>query len=81
MIQRDTSKNAQKILTDIYRNMSYCDKVSRIFQAYQTGRILAMAGLRQLFPEANEKEIWQLWAKRHLGEKLFSEVYGETKNG
>ena len=80
MIQRDTSKEAQKVLIDIYRDMSYSDKAVRIFEAYETGKVLAMAGLRQLHPDADEKQIWRMWAKRHLGEKLFYEVYGREKN-
>jgi hypothetical protein len=76
MNQTDTSPEAQQILLDIYRKMSPAVKVRRIFDTYQTGKMLAMAGLRQLHPNATEKQIWLLWAKRHLGEKLFNEVYG-----
>jgi hypothetical protein len=76
MNQTDTSPEAQQVLLDIYRRMPPAVKVRRIFDAYQTGKMLAMAGLRLLYPNATEKQIWFLWAKRHLGEKLFNEVYG-----
>ena len=76
MNQTDTSPEARQVLLDIYRKMSPAVKVRRIFGTYQTGKMLAMAGLRQLHPNATEKQIWLLWAKRHLGEKLFNEVYG-----
>jgi len=76
MNQTDTSPEARQVLLDIYRKMSPAVKVRRIFDTYQTGKMLAMAGLRQLHPNATEKQIWLLWAKRHLGEKLFNEVYG-----
>jgi hypothetical protein len=51
-------------------------KFRRVFEAYQTGKILAMAGLRQRHPNASEKKIWYLWAKQHLGNDLFNKVYG-----
>jgi hypothetical protein len=41
------------------------------------GQQLAMAGLRQLHPEADENQIWHLWAKQHLGDELYEEVYGD----
>ena len=79
-MKKDTSKEANKVLIDIYRRMSVADKVKHIFEAYQTGKLLAMAGLRQLHPQATENQIWYLWAKQHLGEKLFNEVYGDKTN-
>ena len=78
MNSKDTSIHAHKILVDIYRRMPTTAKAARIFEAYNTGKILAMAGLRQSHPRATEKQIWYLWAKQHLGEKLFKEVYGDV---
>ena len=78
MSSKDTSKHAHKILVDIYRRMQTTVKAMRIFEAYNTGKILAMAGLRQSHPQATEKQIWYLWAKQHLGEKLFNEVYEDV---
>jgi len=49
-----------------------------IFEAYQTGKMLAMAGLRESYPQAREAQIWHLWARKQIGEKLFNEVYGEV---
>ena len=80
MNSEDTSKHAHKILVDIYRHMPTTAKAVRIFEAYNTGKILAMAGLRQSHPQATEKQIWFLWARQHLGEKLFKEVYGDVSN-
>lgn len=77
MRQKDTSPEAEQVLLDIYRRMPAAAKFERIFSAYQFGKMLVMAGLRYLYPNATEKQIWFLWAKRHLGEKLFNEVYGD----
>ena len=64
-------------MVDIYRQMPANIKAKYIFEAYQMGRILAMAGLRESRPDATEKQIWYLWAKRHLGEELFKDAYGD----
>jgi len=78
MNKKDTSPDAQQVLIEIYRKMPTPIKIIHIFEAYQTGKMLAMAGLRDRHPNASEKKIWYLWAKQHLGEKLFNEVYGEV---
>ena len=75
---KDTTKEANQVLVGIYRGMSSSSKGDLIFDAYRTGRELAMAGLRESHPHATEKQIWYLWAKQHLGEKLFKEVYGKV---
>jgi hypothetical protein len=72
----DTTKEAQQVLADIYRRMTPVEKFHRIFQAYQMGKLLAMAGLRIRNPGADKGQLWRLRAKQHLGEKLFNEVYG-----
>jgi hypothetical protein len=80
MNSKDTSSHAHKILVDIYRKMPTTAKVTRIFEAYNTGRILAMAGLRLSHPQASERQIWYLWAKQHLGQQLFKDAYGALPN-
>ncbi len=81
MNKKDTSKDSWQVLVDIYRRMPINVKAMRLFQAYQTGRTLAMAGLRESHPDATEKQIWLLWAKQHLGEKLFNQAYGAVTDG
>lgn len=80
MNEKDTSPEAREVLIDLYRKMPPAVKVRRIFSAYQTGKILAMTGLRLLHPDASVKQIWYLWAKKHLGGKLFEQVYGALPN-
>jgi len=72
----DTSPEAQQVLIQLYRQMPVEKKLRLVFDAYQTGRQLAMAGLRYRHPHASEEEIWRLWARQHLGEELFTAVYG-----
>lgn len=76
MISRDTSKECDELMTQLYRNMSTAKKWKLIIDAMRMGQQLAMAGLRQLHPEADERQIWHLWAKQHLGEELYRQAYG-----
>ena len=77
MNKKDTSKQANEVLVGICRQMTPAVKTMYVFEAYQTGKILAMTGLKEFHPDAGEKQIWRLWAKRHLGEKLFNAAYGD----
>jgi len=72
----DTTPQARQVLIELYRRMSPEEKLGRVFDAYQMGKMLAMAGIRDRYPEASEKKVWFLWAKQHLGEELFSKAYG-----
>lgn len=76
MNKSDTSPAARKVLIDLWRKMPPEVKFRRVFEAYEFGKMLAMAGLRDRHPDASEKRIWHLWAKQHLGGKLYEKVYG-----
>jgi hypothetical protein len=76
----DTTPEAQRVQDDIYRRMSPARKFRLIFHTYEMGRQLAMAGLRMRHPDVTEEEIWHLWARQHLGDKLYEEVY-RGRNG
>jgi hypothetical protein len=75
----DTPKSVLEIQYDLYRRMSPAKKIELIFDAYRTGQLLSMAGIRMQYPSANEDEVWHIWAKRHLGEELYNKVYGGSK--
>jgi len=77
----DTSAQARQVQLELYRRMSPARKIELIFDAYRTGRLLAIAGIRMLNPTATDKQLWHLWAKRHLGEDLYDKVYGIQKDG
>ena len=75
-IQTDTPREVLEIQYDLYRKMSLARKIELVFDAYRTGQLLAMAGIRMRHPNASEKEVKQIWAKEHLGEELYNKVYG-----
>ena len=78
MAHSDTTKEAHQILIAIYKQMTPAVKMRRIFDAYRTGKILAMAWLKLSYPDATEEQIWQLWARKHLGDELFEQVYSKN---
>ena len=78
MVSTDTSRESAEIVAEIYRNMPASEKIQRLFRAYQMGRQLAMAGLRERFPDTDETRLWHRWAQQHLGKQLYEQVYGEA---
>jgi hypothetical protein len=75
----DTTPEAIEVQYDLYRRMSPAKKIELVFDAYRTGRLLSMAGIRTQNPSASEDEVWHIWAKRHLGEGLYNKVYGAAE--
>jgi hypothetical protein len=76
----DTTPEAQRMLYDIYRRMPLGRKLKLVFEIYDAGQWVIRTGLRTLHPGASEEEIWHLWARQHLGDKLYEEVYGSRSN-
>jgi hypothetical protein len=77
----DTSPEARRVLYDLYRRMPLGRRLELALDMCDTGRVLAIAGLRMRHPDATEGELKRLWAKQHLGRELFEEVYGGEKRG
>jgi hypothetical protein len=77
----DTSPEVRRVLYDLYRRMPLGRRLELVFDMCDTGRLLAMAGLRMRHPGASEKELKRLWAGQHLGRELFERVYGAEKRG
>ena len=74
----DTDSQAQEVLIRLIRRKSFAQKIQDIFDAYHTGQQLAMAGIRQRYAQATEQEVWNMWARQHLGNSLYEQVYGKS---
>jgi hypothetical protein len=75
----DTSPEADRILTEIYRKMSISDKWRRLGGIYRSARILHATGVRLRNPAATPSEIHDDWIVLTLGEsmlKTFKEAVG-----
>ncbi|UCG49168.1 MAG: hypothetical protein JSU94_05165 [Phycisphaerales bacterium] len=81
MNSRDTSAEARQVQVEIYRRMSPARKFELIRGAYEFGRALAMAGIRMRYPNATSGQVRQIWLKEHLGEQLYSRIYGDKGDG
>ena len=77
----DTSPETRRVLYALYRRMPLGRRLELAFDMCDTGRVLAMAGLRMRYPHATEEELQRLWARQHLGQELFERVYGGEERG
>jgi hypothetical protein len=75
-LSRDTDPRAEAVQIEILRRMPSWRKVQLLDDAIQTGRALALAGLRARHPEATPEEIQRRLMDLLLGEELARRVYG-----
>ena len=80
MIGNDTTPEARRVQYELYRGMPVARKMQLVFDACRTGKLLAMADIRMHNPTLDERQLWRIWARRHLGAELFDEVYGDSTN-
>lgn len=76
MRPRDTSPEAWKVYIDLYRSVPPAEKIRRAMSMTQTGHLLAEAGLRRRFPDADDREIFLRRVQLTLGKDLFRKAYG-----
>jgi hypothetical protein len=72
----DTSLEAAAVQIDIYRRMTPQRKLEIVEDANRTSRLLALAGLRQRFPDASAEELHLRLFHLVLGTELATAVYG-----
>jgi hypothetical protein len=72
----DTTPQARNVQHELYRQMSPAEKLKLVFETYQTGKQLAMAGIKMRNPHASDEEVWHLWARQNLGTESYDMAYG-----
>jgi hypothetical protein len=72
----DTHPDAERVQLEGLRALSPWRKIELACELTENARKLALAGLRQRFPNASEKELQRRLATLCLGAKLAEEVYG-----
>lgn len=75
----DTDPKVETLQIKMWREASPTRKMNMLAQLNASARILALAGLRSRFPNANEIELRRRLADLILGEELARKVYGEMK--
>lgn len=72
----DTSDEVSAMLVQRWRSMSVVEKFQAVAAANRDCALLAEAGVRHRYPEANEEEVRLRVAALHLGRDLSVAVYG-----
>jgi len=72
----DTSPEAWKVYVDLHRQMSVSDKLRQTFEWSAAIHRLSEVGMRQRYPNADDREIFLRMARMTLGQELFRKVYG-----
>ncbi len=71
----DTDPRVQEVLDDLYRKLSPWEKVQRVMDASSLVMTLQMAGIRTVYPDASEREVFLRMASRHLDRNLMIRAY------
>ena len=72
----DTDPKAQEVLIELYRRMTPSEKLSRIWELCAFQQSLQEANVRQMYPEADEREVFLRVTARRLGRDLMIKAYG-----
>ena len=71
----DTSPDALAVQIELYRRMTPAEKADRLRALTLAVNTLALAGLRQRHPKADERELQLRLAVLRLGEELVARAY------
>jgi len=72
----DTNPAARAILTAVYARMSPAEKLECMRAVTLAANRLALAGLRERYPDADEGTLLLRLAQRRLGDELTRRAYG-----
>ncbi|HYW43808.1 MAG TPA: hypothetical protein VE959_13180 [Bryobacteraceae bacterium] len=78
MRPRDTSPEAWAVFIDLHRKMPVSQKLRQTFEYSALLRAFARAGMRERYPNADERELFLRTARQNLGPELFRKVYGDV---
>ena len=65
------------MLIGLIRKLPPEERLRRALELSSTMRLARAAGLREIFPEAGDREIFLRLARETLGIEMFGKVYGE----
>ncbi|MCX6055264.1 MAG: hypothetical protein NTZ74_10190 [Chloroflexi bacterium] len=73
----DTHPKMEALQIQLWRQASPTRKMEMVAQLNQSAKLLALAGLRSQYPQANQAELGRRLAGLLLGEEIAYKVYGE----
>lgn len=74
--QTDTTPEADKVMTELYRGMPVWKRVSAVFELGRISRGLVMEQLRKRYPNADAEELHKRYAARVLSRDDVIKAYG-----
>ena len=77
----DTCPEAEAVLIRLLRHAPPWRKLEMVDQLNQSVKLLALTGLRQRFPQDDEKHLRRRLADLLLGEELAIRAYGPVSGG
>ena len=75
-LAEDTSPEAERVLIELLRQATPARKMEMVLSANRTARMLALAGLRERFPNDSEAKLRRRLADLWLGPELATKAYG-----
>jgi hypothetical protein len=75
-LAEDTAPEAERVLIELLRQASPARKIEMIHSANRTARMLAMAGLRERYPQESDARLGRRLADLLLGPELAERAYG-----
>ncbi|MBN1661560.1 MAG: hypothetical protein JXA93_24415 [Anaerolineae bacterium] len=76
MLAEDTQPEIEQMQIELLRQMPIARKFELVAQMHETGRILALTGLRHRYPNDSPAQLRRRLADLILGEELATRVYG-----
>lgn len=76
----DTHPKMEALQIQLWQQASPTRKMNMLAQLNASARMLALAGLRIRYPQADEAELRRKLADLLLGEELARKVYGDTRH-
>jgi hypothetical protein len=76
MLSEDTHPEIEQMQIELLRRAPVARKLELVAQMHETGRVLALTGLRYRHPDDSPAQIRRRLAGLLLGEELATRVYG-----
>ena len=73
---RDTDPAVEAVLLEGLRRLSSVEKAAQISAMFRAGERLSIAGLRERYPEADERELRFRAGALRLGNEVMKRVFG-----
>ena len=72
----DTNPKAREVYCDLLRRMSPEERLARVFELNELQESLQRESVKQLYPSADEREVFLRVAARRLSRKIMINAYG-----